>query len=101
MLKTSHQYFVYIITNKKGGVLYIGVTNNLERRLFEHKNKVNDGFSKKYNLSRLVYFETFNDINEAIRREKNLKKWKRQWKINLIIEQNEQWNDLAIDWYDE
>jgi len=76
MIKTIHQYFIYIITNKKEGVLYIGVTNNLERRIFEHKNKLVDGFSKKYNLDKLVYFEFFSNINDAIKREKNLKKWK-------------------------
>ena len=76
MIKTIHQYFIYIITNKKEGVLYIGVTNNLERRIFEHKNKLVDGFSKKYNLDKLVYFEFFSNINDPIKREKNLKKWK-------------------------
>ena len=98
MFKTLHQYYVYLITNKKDGVLYIGVTNNLERRMFEHKNKLVEGFSKRYNLTRLVYFETYPQITNAILREKRLKKWKRNWKINLINKENPNWNDLASDW---
>lgn len=78
MFKTSHQYYVYILTNKKNGTLYTGMTNNLERRVFEHKNKLVEGFSKKYNLKILVYFEQFQDVNKAILREKRIKKWKRQ-----------------------
>jgi putative endonuclease len=100
MFKTIHQYYLYIITNKKEGVLYIGVTNNLERRMFEHKEKLIEGFSKKYNLDKLIYFETYQYINDAIRREKQMKKWKRQWKINLITEDNPDWNDLSFDWFD-
>lgn len=98
MYKTIHQYYVYILSNKKNGTLYIGVTNNLERRIFEHKNKLIEGFSKKYGLNKLIYFEIFQHIDEAIAREKRLKKWKRQWKINLIEEKNLDWNDLASDW---
>ena len=101
MYKTNHSYHVYIITNKKGGVLYIGVSNNLERRIFEHKNKLVKGFSSRYNLDKLIYFESFQSINEAIKREKNLKKWKREWKIKLIIENNPDWKDLAEDWFEE
>jgi putative endonuclease len=82
----------------KNGTLYIGVTNDLERRMFEHKKKLIDGFTKKYNLDKLVYFETYQYVNDAIKREKNMKKWKRQWKINLIEEDNQNWNDLASDW---
>lgn len=100
MLKPKHQYAVYILSNKKNGTLYIGMTNNLERRVFEHKNKLIDGFTKKYNLNTLVYFETHQYVNDAIIREKRLKTWKRQWKINLIEEDNLSWNDLASDWYD-
>ena len=87
-------YYVYILTNKSK-TLYIGVTNNLERRIFEHKNKLIDGFSKKYNLTRLVYFEVLNSIEDAIKREKQLKNWHRQWKINLIEEHNKGWKDLS------
>jgi putative endonuclease len=101
MYKTVHQYYLYILTNKKDGVLYIGVTNDLERRMFEHKNKLVEGFSSKYNLDKLIYFETFQYINDAIKREKNIKKWKRDWKLKLIEEDNENWNDLSCDWFDK
>ncbi|TSE03321.1 GIY-YIG nuclease family protein [Aquimarina algiphila] len=100
MLKPKHQYAVYILTNKKNGTLSIGMTNNLERRIFEHKQKCIDGFTKKYNLDILVYFELYQFVEDAIRREKRMKAWKRQWKINLIEEDNKDWNDLASDWYD-
>ena len=84
----------------KNGTLYIGVTNDLERRMFEHKQGLYEGFSKQYGLNRLVYFETYQFISDAIKREKNMKKWKRQWKINLIEEGNLNWNDLSVDWFD-
>lgn len=74
------------------------MTNDLERRVFEHKNELIEGFSKKYGLKKLVYFETFQYVTDAITREKRMKKWKRQWKINLIEEENPNWNDLAFDW---
>ena len=90
-------YYIYIITNKPHGVLYIGVTNNLLNRINQHRQKILDGFSKKYNLTRLVYYEIFDDIEVAISREKQLKKWKRQWKINLINETNPTWRDLFFD----
>lgn len=98
MYKTVHHYYLYILCNKKNGTLYTGVTNNLERRMFEHKNGLIDGFTKKYGLKRLLYFETYQYINDAIKREKNIKKWKRQWKINLIEEENPTWDDLSKDW---
>jgi len=78
MHKTIHQYYLYILTNKKNGTLYIGVTNDLERRIFEHKNKLIEGFTKKYDLTQLVYCESYQYINDAIKSEKNMKKWKRQ-----------------------
>ena len=78
-------------------ILYIGVTDDLNRRLYEHTNKLIDGFTKKYNLTKLVYFETFNQIEDAIRREKQLKNWHRQWKINLIESVNKEWKDLSLD----
>ncbi len=87
-------YYVYIITNKPKGTLYIGLTNNLIRRSYEHQNGLIDGFTKKYNLKRLVYFEVFNLVEDAILREKRLKKWNRQWKIDLIEKANPNWNDL-------
>ncbi len=88
-------YYIYIMTNKKDGTLYIGVTNNLQRRVYEHKNKLFPGFTKKYNLSRLVYYENTNDINTAIAREKQMKGWLRIKKVALIELQNPKWNDLS------
>ena len=87
-------YFVYIMASKKNGTLYIGVTNDLQRRVWQHKNNVHDGFTKKYGVHRLVYFEAIPDIKGAIIREKQMKKWKRQWKINLIEKENPNWDDL-------
>ena len=93
------QYFTYILASKKNGTLYIGVTNNIERRIEEHKNKLNPNcFTSKYDVNLLVYYETFQYINDAIDREKQLKKWNRQWKINLIEEENKDWKDLSEDW---
>ena len=91
-------YHVYILANKRNGTLYIGVTNNLERRIYEHKNNLIDGFTKKYQIHRLVYFEETNDITSALQREKELKKWSRLWKIRLIEKENKNWDDLARDW---
>ncbi len=98
MTKTTNmkQYYVYIMSNKSK-TLYTGVTNNLERRVYEHKNKLNEGFTKKYNITKLVYFEVTNSIEEAIKREKQLKNWKRQWKIELIESVNKEWEDLVND----
>ncbi len=93
-----HQYYVYIMPNKSG-TLYIGVTNNLNRRVYEHKEKLIKGFTAKYNLSKLVYYETSYDINQAIIREKQLKGWLRKRKIELIEETNPYWRDLSKDWY--
>lgn len=92
----NNRYFVYILTNKANNkVLYIGVTNNLERRIYEHKNKLVEGFSKKYNLNKLIYYEMTSDVNSAINREKQLKNWHRDWKINLINQFNPKWKDLS------
>ena len=87
-------YYVYILASKIGGTLYIGVTNDLVRRVFEHKSKFVSGFTKKYNVVKLVYYEQYDDIENAIQREKRLKKWNRQWKIRLIEERNPNWDDL-------
>ncbi len=92
-----NQYFVYILASKKNGTLYIGVTNDLVRRVYEHKEGIIDGFKKKYNVKILVYFEIHTDINEAIKREKALKKWKRDWKIELIEKINIEWRDLFTE----
>ena len=93
----DRQYYVYILTNKSNNVLYIGVTNDLIRRIFEHKNKLVEGFTKKYNLRKLVYYEATNDIEGAINREKQPKNWHRDWKINLIDQFNPDWKDLSDD----
>lgn len=88
------KYYVYILASKKYGTLYIGVTSNIIKRVYEHKHKLIDGFTKQYNISRLVYYEVFDDVIEAITQEKRIKKWKRDWKIRLIEENNLDWNDL-------
>ncbi len=87
-------FFVYILASKIGGTLYVGVTNNLVRRIFEHKSNDADGFTKKYGVHRLVYFEQFDDIENAFRREKRIKKWNRIWKVRLIEKSNPNWTDL-------
>ena len=91
------KYYVYILTNKYHGTLYTGLTNNLIRRANEHKNKIIDGFTKKYDLTKLVYGEEFLDIHEAIAAEKKIKGKSRKWKINLIESQNPCWKDLMIE----
>lgn len=92
------EYYVYILTNKKNGVLYIGMTKDLERRMREHKLKEVVGFSQKYNTDKLVYFEKYKNSFEAFKRERQMKKWNRQWKIDLIEKENFQWLDLSVDW---
>jgi len=96
----DNNYCIYILTNWSNKVLYIGVTNNLQRRLYEHKNKLIDGFTKKYNLNKLVYYECFSNINDAIRREKELKKWRREKKNNLVENMNPDWKDLGFEFED-
>lgn len=91
---TMKTYYVYITTNKKNGVLYIGVTSDLLRRIYEHKNKIRCKFSAKYNVNKLVYYETHFRVLTAIQREKRLKEWKRDWKIELIEKSNPLWEDL-------
>ena len=90
-------YVIYILANKPRGTLYIGFTNELKRRMKEHRSGVIDGFSKKYNLKMLVHVEQYEYVNNAIAREKQLKRWHRDWKINLIEQQNPKWNDLYED----
>ncbi len=90
-----YMYYVYILCNKKNGVLYTGYTDNIKRRIFEHKNKRFKGFTNKYNVDKLVYFETMFTEEEAKLREKRIKKWNRDWKINLIEKDNPDWADLS------
>ena len=88
-------YFVYILTNWNNKVMYIGVTNNLARRIYEHKNKLAEGFTKRYNVNKLVYFETTPDVRAAIEREKQLKGWVRKRKDALVESENPEWKDLS------
>jgi putative endonuclease len=90
-------YYVYIISNKKQGVLYVGVTNNLIERIWQHKESKVEGFSSKYKLKKLVHYEEYSEICDAITREKRLKKWKRDWKIELIEKNNKEWKDLYLE----
>ena len=90
----NHYYYVYIIASKKNGTLYIGVTSDLPKRIFEHKNNLLEGFTKKYNIHNLVWYEQHETIFGAITREKQLKKYKRAWKLNLIEKNNHEWKDL-------
>lgn len=91
---TETLFFVYIMTNKANGILYIGMTNDLIRRVFEHKNKFVDGFTKKYGLDKLVYYEIYHDPQTALYRESCMKAWKRTWKVKHILQTNPEWHDL-------
>ena len=95
---SMNEYYVYILSNFTNTTLYVGVTNDLKRRLFEHKNKMLPGFTEKYNVDKLVYFEKVTDVKSAIQREKNLKKWKRIWKDELIKKFNPTYKDLSSEW---
>jgi putative endonuclease len=90
-------YWVYILASSRNGTIYVGVTNNLSRRVWEHREGTADGFTKRYSVKRLVYYEAYPDIRNAIQREKNIKKWPRSWKLALIEKENREWRDL----YDE
>ena len=87
-------YYVYILASRIGGTLYIGVTSDLVRRVYEHREKLVRGFTERYGLSRLVYFEQFEDVRAAILREKQMKRWRRAWKVRIIEEKNPNWDDL-------
>ena len=91
-------YYVYILANQSRKVLYTGITNNLRRRLFEHKTGYNNGFTKKYNVHYLMHYETFHDVRLAIKREKQIKKWYRRQKDELISKSNPEWKDLSTEW---
>jgi len=96
----ARQYYVYILSNDSR-MLYVGVTGDIERRMSEHKLKLIDGYTKRYNLTRLVYYEDYDRVQDAIAREKQLKGWLRRRKIELIEEDNPLWEDLAEDWFDD
>lgn len=91
------QYFVYILASERNGTLYVGMTSNLARRVYEHKQETVEGFTQKYHVHMLVFYETYDSPEEAIHREKNVKAWKRVWKLRLIEEYNPEWKDLADD----
>ena len=93
------QYYVYIMTSASG-TLYTGMTNNLQRRVYEHKHKLGEGFTKKYNVTRLVYYEQFREVRDAVAREKQIKGWRRSKKIDLIESLNSTWRDLSEDWFE-
>jgi len=92
----DRHYYLYVLTNWNNRVIYIGVTNDLERRVFEHKNKLVKGFTEKYNVNKLVYFEETGDVNAALTREKEIKKWRREKKDALVTNSNPQWTELKI-----
>jgi putative endonuclease len=93
----ARSYYVYTLASRIGGTLYVGITNDLIRRVFEHKSKSTPGFTERYDVAKLVYFEQFDDPENAIKREKRIKKWNRAWKIRLIEEFNQNWEDLYAD----
>ena len=92
-MKTK-SYYVYILAGKRNGTLYIGITSDLKKRVFQHKNNLSEGFTKKYRVHSLVYYEHTGDVISAIEREKQLKKWRRDWKLDLIEKENPDWKDL-------
>jgi putative endonuclease len=94
----DRKYYIYLITNWNNKVMYVGVTNNLEKRIYEHKNKLVKGFTEKYNINKLVYFEETEDVISAIEREKEIKKWRREKKNQLVNLVNPDWRDLSLDW---
>ena len=91
---------MFILASKRYGTLYIGVTNDLETRVYQHKTKTNSSFTATYGVDKLMYREEYQYVDDAIKREKRLKKYKREWKVNLIEQDNPEWKDLAADWYD-
>jgi putative endonuclease len=95
-LRKDHRYFVYILASRRNGTLYVGVTGNLAGRVSDHKQDLREGFTKKYGVHMLVWFEEYGDVNDAIVREKRIKKWERAWKIELIEKMNPDWIDLFV-----
>jgi putative endonuclease len=98
-MRREYRFYVYIVQSNSRRALYIGMTNNLRRRMFHHKTHRMEGFTDDYNATRLVYWESFDDVRKAINREKQLKRWRREKKITLIARLNPGWKDLAEDWY--
>jgi putative endonuclease len=94
----SHNYYVYLLTNWNNRVIYVGMTNDLQRRLYEHKNKLVRGFTSRYNVNKLVYFEHTTDVLQAVAREKEIKKWRREKKNRLVESMNTEWKDLSAEW---
>ena len=94
-MRSDQRLYVYILASRSYGTLYIGQTNDLARRMYEHKNSLIDGFTKKYNVKTLVYYEVYENSTEGFVRERRLKEWKRDWKLRLIIENNPKWHDLS------
>ncbi|MFA6409478.1 MAG: GIY-YIG nuclease family protein [Gammaproteobacteria bacterium] len=90
----NKNFYVYILANKRNGTIYVGVTSDLIKRIWQHKNSIADGFTKKYDIKKLVYYEHHHNAESAIHREKRLKEWKREWKLDLIEKFNPEWNDL-------
>ena len=99
-IMSEKTYYTYILASEKNGTLYVGVTSDLEKRIVEHKTKTFKGFTEKYDVNMLVYCDISNDVHEAIAREKQLKKWNRKWKLDLIEKSNPEWKDLSEDWFD-
>ncbi len=91
------QFYVYMLASKRNGTLYLGVTSDIVKRVWQHKNGLAEGFTKEYGIKRLVYYEIHEDAENAIKREKQLKKWRRAWKVELIEEKNSEWRDLYAD----
>ena len=91
------QFYVYILASNRNGTLYLGVTSDIVKRVWQHKNDLVEGFTKKYGVKRLVYYEIYKDAENAIKREKQLKKWRRAWKLELIEAKNSEWRDLYVD----
>ena len=98
-MKNERYYYVYIMTNKRNTVFYIGITGDLESKVFQHKHKLIKRFTSKYNINKLVYYEEFDNAYDAILREKQLKNWHRQWKLDLIKKHNPKFKDLSEEWY--
>ena len=98
-MRREYRFYVYIMRSASRRALYIGMTNNLHKRVWQHKNHVFEGFSDRYNVARLVYWESFDDVRNAIDREKQIKRWRREKKLWLIAQLNPEWRDVAAEWY--